>query len=79
MPLAIALAASQCINFAQMFHFDNTFPPSQTHRASLCVEKDDFAVFEATLATNLPKTEKFGSCFVGSSPTSVDEPVKPPE
>ncbi|GEM_PF-2420671 len=48
MPLAIALAASQCVNFAQSFHLDNTFPSSQTHRMILGVEKTDFAWFKAT-------------------------------
>lgn len=47
MLLAIELAASQCVNFAQVFHFDNTFPCSQTHRTILRVEKTDFARFEA--------------------------------
>lgn len=61
MPLAIALAASRCVNFAQMFHFDNTFPSSQTHRVVLCVENDDFAWFEVTQTSNLTKNEKTGS------------------
>jgi hypothetical protein len=68
MPLAKAQAASQCVNFAQMFYFDNTFPSSQTHRMILCVENNDFAWFKENETDNLPKKEKSGSCWISDFP-----------